>query len=365
MAGYQLTWITDDLAVGYAPMSYADLDTIRAQGIDAIVNLCGEFCDLHEIEEGSGFEVYYLPIPDECAPEMDRMETALDWLDEAIYLGKKVLVHCRHGIGRTGTFVTSYLLRRGLGLKTAQKKLKHTRAKPTNFCQWRLLKKFGKKSGVLTIRQPTLESRKAVDLTVFFDHYENLVQMVTESVAATGDRPACGRETDLCCRRYFEIQLIEVIYLTAQMNRTLKSEARAKAIADAMTVYGRTRSLRRSLSHRKGDPAAFRAEVKDAYDLEGLTCPLNQDGCCAVFDHRPIRCRIFDVPREVVDLKIVRNALFDLSRNVYHEYTGQLLEDRRLTFSIAEAVSGRYVQKYFRYLSRLALESDSRPSADR
>ena len=128
MAGYQLTWITDDLAVGYAPMSYDELDAIRAQGIDAIVNLCGEFCDLHEIEENSGFEVYYLPIEDECAPEMASMETALDWLDEAIYLGKKVLVHCRHGIGRTGTFVTSYLLRRGLGLKAAEKRLRHTRA---------------------------------------------------------------------------------------------------------------------------------------------------------------------------------------------------------------------------------------------
>ncbi|MGQ9500375.1 MAG: protein-tyrosine phosphatase family protein [Dissulfurimicrobium sp.] len=50
------------------------------------------------------------------------MERALAWLDEAIYLGKKVLVHCRHGIGRTGTFVTAYLIRRGLGLKLAAKK---------------------------------------------------------------------------------------------------------------------------------------------------------------------------------------------------------------------------------------------------
>ncbi|HDK43847.1 MAG TPA: hypothetical protein ENG91_04765, partial [Desulfobacteraceae bacterium] len=65
MAAYELTWITESLAVGHAPMSYAELDSIRAQEIDAIVNLCGEFCDLHEIEEKTGFEVYFLPIPDE------------------------------------------------------------------------------------------------------------------------------------------------------------------------------------------------------------------------------------------------------------------------------------------------------------
>ena len=56
MSEYQLTWITDHLAVGYAPMSYADLAAIRDLEINAIVNLCGEFCDLHEIEEQSGFD---------------------------------------------------------------------------------------------------------------------------------------------------------------------------------------------------------------------------------------------------------------------------------------------------------------------
>ena len=70
MSKYKLTWITDNLAVGHAPMSYADLEVIRKQGIDAIVNLCAEYCDLHEIEEKTGFEVYYLPIPDENAPEL-------------------------------------------------------------------------------------------------------------------------------------------------------------------------------------------------------------------------------------------------------------------------------------------------------
>ena len=74
MSDYTLTWITESLAVGHAPMSYDDLDYIRAQGIGAIVNLCGEFCDLHEIEEQSGFEVYFLPIPDETAPDMAELE---------------------------------------------------------------------------------------------------------------------------------------------------------------------------------------------------------------------------------------------------------------------------------------------------
>jgi protein-tyrosine phosphatase len=52
------------------------------------------------------------------------MDEALEWIDESIYLGKKVLVHCRHGIGRTGTIVSAYLLRKGLSARLVRKKLK-------------------------------------------------------------------------------------------------------------------------------------------------------------------------------------------------------------------------------------------------
>ena len=98
MAEYKVRWITENLAAGYAPLSYADLEAIKEQSIDTIVNLCAEFCDFQEIERNTGFEVYYLPIADECSPDIEEMEKAFAWLDEAVMRGKKVLVHCETGV---------------------------------------------------------------------------------------------------------------------------------------------------------------------------------------------------------------------------------------------------------------------------
>jgi protein tyrosine phosphatase (PTP) superfamily phosphohydrolase (DUF442 family) len=131
MDGYPIKWITDTLAVGYAPRSTEQLDDIKHQGIDGIVNLCAECYDLHEVEQDAGFEVLYLPIPDEEAPTQQQMTEALTWIDQQKAAKKKVLVHCRYGIGRTGTVVLAYLLDCGINFKRAEKMMEHTPSWPS------------------------------------------------------------------------------------------------------------------------------------------------------------------------------------------------------------------------------------------
>ena len=351
---YQLTWVTPSLAVGYAPMSYAELESIKSQGIDAIVNLCAEFSDLHEIEEAKGFEVYYLPIWDETAPDMEEMEKGLAWLDEAIYLGKKVLVHCRHGIGRTGTFVTSYLLRRGLGLKLASRKLDYTRATPASYSQWKLLKKYSKKSGVLTIREPTFESKNVVDLSTYFSEYEALIQKIDDDIKKNAiDIVDCGNETDECCFEYFEMQLAETIYLHSRLNRSLPSNIRSQIIRNAVEVLKQIRHIHRLLDNQENNAEKDKMGLAGAYNKEKILCPLQKGAKCLLYKYRPIRCRYYGILAGKIDFDFIDKMLFDISRNVFFAFTGFFLEDKSLSFSLPEIVSGRFVQNYFYYLASL------------
>ena len=56
---YPVRWITDQLAVGYAPRSHDHLEIIRSQGITAIVNLCAECYDLHHTEKDAGRDSFF------------------------------------------------------------------------------------------------------------------------------------------------------------------------------------------------------------------------------------------------------------------------------------------------------------------
>ncbi len=345
---YQPTWITSQIAAGYAPMSYQELDDIRDMDIVAIVNLCGEFSDLHEIEEKAGFEVYHLPVADESVPSMEAMEKALEWLDEAVYLQKKILIHCRHGHGRTGTLVSAYLVRRGLGLKKAEKILKNTRANPTNYSQWKLLRKFHKKEGVLALAEPRLETQSTVDLSSFFQEYEAIAQELDEELVDCGGASTCGDTTAACCKQYFELKLAESIYLQAKINAVFSQDARTQAIERAMECIGVIKTVR--ALHRRY-PILIDEDFAGLFAATETFCPLSSGGHCMAFRHRPFRCRWQQTGLSEERKKEFEAMLSNLSQNIFLALTGSFPPENILQFSMADTVSGRFVQSCFQAMS--------------
>lgn len=94
---------------------------------------------MHETEEKAGFQVYYLPVPDEQAPSIGELAELLEWMNEQIEERHKILVHCRYGIGRTGTVVMAYLLHAGYDYRQAKKLMASTPSWPTTRAQIDLL----------------------------------------------------------------------------------------------------------------------------------------------------------------------------------------------------------------------------------
>ncbi len=329
-------------------MSYEALDHLRELGISAILNLCAEFCDLHWIEEKAGFEVWYLPIADEEAPDLQELEKALDWLDECLYLGKKVLVHCRFGIGRTGTVVNAYLLRKGLGHKLAGRKLKGLRSQPANFDQWWFIRKYGKKEKRLTIREPSLETRHLVDLFPFFRDYQKLSDDLDVRLAQSGKESLCGRDHSRCCSPGpVSLTLIEAVYIHHLLNSSLSRKLRFSAVERAVAVAAKRRG---SLGEPHGG-----AEVRQGTQSGELICPLNApETGCLVFAHRPAACRLFDLPEN--DRHELENALCEslrkISGDVYFALTSRFPGKVDLLFTMDEVVSGRFVQAFFYSLLR-------------
>jgi len=339
---YPLTWVTPQLAIGHAPMSYRELDSIRDQGIKAIMNLCQEMEELAKFQQEEGFEVYYLPIMDEGAPGLEELEKGLDWLDEAIYLGKKVLIHCRHGIGRTGTVVYSYLLRKGLGNKRAKRTMRGVRSQPTEHPQRRLLREYGKREGLLSFCEPCLTPGLSSELEPVFTSFEHLLQSIEDRIPE--DIPRCGREHSHCCFGLVKTSLAEAVYLQKGLNSELTSSQRQECIQQARIGGSVLETISVELSASKA-PA-----VTEAFERTTTACPLLKDGHCLLFAFRPVQCRLHDTAGELSDTAL-NDELTRLSKEVLSSIAGETKTMEPPDFSLFDAVSGLFVQDVFHLLA--------------
>jgi protein-tyrosine phosphatase len=81
-------------------------------GVDFVVDLTEK--DELPAYPRDNLEHRRLPIPDFGVPSAPEMRRILDTIDEALAAGHTVYVHCRGGVGRTGTVAGCYLRRHGL-----------------------------------------------------------------------------------------------------------------------------------------------------------------------------------------------------------------------------------------------------------
>ncbi|MCA6214788.1 protein tyrosine phosphatase [Thermococcus bergensis] len=116
-----------DENVAFSPMPHPEDIPKLAEEFDAVVVLTYEYELYYDLEELTkrGVEVLHAPIEDFTAPSLEELLEIVEWIEERARKGKKVLVHCLGGSGRSGTVVTAYLMyAHGLPLRDALAKVR-------------------------------------------------------------------------------------------------------------------------------------------------------------------------------------------------------------------------------------------------
>jgi len=111
--------ITDNLYLSRRLLT-SDLEYLKSQNIDCIVDTTAEFAGLESAMTDKHFDYLTIPVLDHKAPSLHKLRHALNWIDTQLSQSRSVVVHCALGRGRSVFVMAAYLLSQDSSLNVDQ-----------------------------------------------------------------------------------------------------------------------------------------------------------------------------------------------------------------------------------------------------
>ena len=103
------SWLIEGhLAGSGIPTSFDEFGWLLDQGIQSIVTMTEQPLPDEWVQD---IGYLHVPTPDLTAPDMDRIDSAVDFIHEQIKSDQAVMVHCAAGMGRAGTILACYFVK--------------------------------------------------------------------------------------------------------------------------------------------------------------------------------------------------------------------------------------------------------------
>ncbi len=115
-----LWWAIPNQLAGVRKPTAAELSTLKALGIGAIVSVLSDEANL-ALYKRHDFTHLWLPIQGGSAPSLDQLKQLNAFVAAQNNSGNAVAIHCSNGLRRTGTALAALLIQQGADYESAMK----------------------------------------------------------------------------------------------------------------------------------------------------------------------------------------------------------------------------------------------------
>lgn len=178
-----------------------------------------------------------------------------------------------------------------------------------------------------------------LDFSEHFKRYEQFLKqidgMFERMQQEYPEAVCCGQGCTDCCYAMFDLHLIEALYLNDKFNK-LDSDNKDRLLIEADKADRKVFKMKRKMAkaHKAGQEDE---QILQEVAKERLRCPLlSEDDKCAMYENRPITCRLYGLPLEIdgqthtcgksgfipgkqyptVKMGIIHEKLMDMSREL-------------------------------------------------